>query len=152
MEYKSWFSSPVGTLCLRSDGTALTGLKITSETPSASDSLPLWAPVHSWLSIYFSGRDPGPFPCPLSPAGTKFHKSVWKLLLEIPYGETVSYGFLARRLSPTMSPQAVGRAVGKNPIAIVIPCHRVVGAAGQLTGYAYGLQAKQFLLKLEASH
>ena len=102
-----------------------------------------------WLDDYFQGR----FRAPkfyLAPEGTVFQKKVWQMLLEIPCGETATYGDLARKLGKTMSAQAVGQAVGKNPIAIVIPCHRVVGAKGQLTGYAWGVEKKKWLLNLEA--
>ena len=92
---------------------------------------------------------------PLRPEGTEFRRLIWGLLLEIPYGKTVTYGALAKRAAeilgkPRMSAQAVGQAVGANPIAVIIPCHRVVGADGSLTGYAGGLHYKQALLQLEA--
>ena len=150
MEYKSSYISPIGPLLLTADGQALTGLvfggNLSPEIPLPQDSLPLWEPVDRWLSVYFSGRDPGPFPVPLDPRGTDFQQRVWKLVLEIPYGETRSYLQLARSLSPTISPQAVGHAVSRNPIAIAIPCHRVIGSQGRLTGYAWGLDNKKFLL------
>ena len=85
----------------------------------------------------------------LNPEGTEFRKKVWKILADIPYGETLSYGEIASMISPEMSAQAVGGAVGHNPISIVIPCHRVVGANGKMTGYAGGIDRKIELLKLE---
>ena len=100
------------------------------------------------LTEYFAGQR-REFDLPLAPAGTDFQRRVWELLREIPYGETVTYGELARRLGNPKSARAVGMACNRNPIAIVVPCHRVVGSTGSLTGYAGGLDAKAFLLKLE---
>ena len=102
----------------------------------------------------FLGEDINQMPPPLMPRGTPFQKAVWDILRDIPYGHTVTYGEIASRIAAEremtcVAPQAVGSAVGKNPIAIFIPCHRVLGAKGQLTGYAGGLQRKQFLLDLE---
>ena len=153
MEYMLQLSSPLGPLTLISDGQSLTGLRFGSLPPEKRDcihkDLPLWGTATAWLRLYFSGRDPGPVPFPLTPAGTAFQQQVWKKLLEIPYGETVSYAALAGTFSSSMSPQAIGNSVKKNPIAIVIPCHRVIGADGSLTGYAWGLERKAFLLNLE---
>lgn len=106
-----------------------------------------------WLDIYFSGRDPG-FTPPLSARGTVFQETVWEILKKIPYGQVTSYGEIARQIAKMrgldrMSAQAVGGAVGRNPIAVIVPCHRVVGSDGRLTGYAGGLDKKEALLKLE---
>lgn len=102
-----------------------------------------------WLDIYFSGHEPD-FTPPLHPVGSPFRQAVWQLLLEIPYGQTTTYGALAKRLNAgRMSAQAVGGAVGHNPISIIVPCHRVVGANGSLTGYAGGLERKIKLLEIE---
>ena len=154
MTYLTYVQSPLGTLTLGSDGQALTLLSLREIPPVEGqifkDDLPLWPPIRDWLNHYWQGTDPGRFPVPLRPAGTPFQEKVWQLLLEIPYGKTVTYGDLARALDcGRMSPQAVGGAVGRNPIAIVIPCHRVVGTGGRITGYAYGLEAKKKLLILE---
>ena len=100
-----------------------------------------------WLSQYFNGEKPDKLP-PLAPKGTPFQQKVWGALLDIPYGKTLAYGDLAKKLG-CKSPQAVGGAVGRNPISILIPCHRVVGVDGKLTGYAGGLDKKAALLKLE---
>jgi methylated-DNA-[protein]-cysteine S-methyltransferase len=100
------------------------------------------------LDAYFAGRLRR-FELPLAPQGTPFQLRVWEALLEIPYGETRSYGELARRIGSPDAPRAVGLANGRNPIAIVIPCHRVIGANGQLTGYGGGLALKRRLLSLE---
>ena len=107
--------------------------------------------VARWLDAFLAGEEPA-FTPPLHLRGTPFQQRVWRLLLEVPYGTTTTYGELARRLSEggrRMSPQAVGQAVGRNPVALVVPCHRVVGADGSLTGYAYGLELKRRLLSLE---
>ena len=99
-----------------------------------------------WLDVYFSGREPDFLP-PLHPIGSPFRRAVWDLLLQIPYGQTTTYGALARQLAAqqgraAMSAQAVGGAVGHNEISILIPCHRVVGTNGSLTGYAGGVDKK----------
>ena len=148
MDYWDNFTSPFGNLILHSDGLAIIGLTF-SDAPVHQVPCPLFTPVKAWLFCYFEGRDPGPLPVPLSPPGTPFQKQVWSLLLDIPYGEKRTYGELAKQLSPAMSAQAVGSAIGRNPIAILIPCHRVLGADGKLAGYAWGLSKKQALLDLE---
>lgn len=157
MTYLTTMDSPLGPLLLASDGTALTGLWLkeqryfaaglkpeTQEAPS----LPVFRQAALWLDDYFSGKRPAA-PPPLAPAGTVFRRSVWRRLLEIPYGQTCTYGALAAELKS--SPRAVGSAVGRNPISIFIPCHRVLGADGSLTGYAGGVEKKKFLLELEKS-
>ena len=143
------YDSPIGKLLLCSDGEALTGLWIgrEAEVPLSEDDV-LRRAVE-WLDGYFRGED-GTVDFPLAPQGTAFQKRVWDLLLGIPYGQVTTYGDLAKQLGPKMSAQAVGQAVGKNPISILIPCHRCVGAKGQLTGYAWGIEKKQWLLRHEA--
>ena len=106
-----------------------------------------------WLDLYFSGREPGFTPA-LNPAGSAFRHVVWEILLKIPYGKTTTYGQIAREIAAArglakMSAQAVGGAVGHNEISIIIPCHRVIGAHGSLTGYAGGIDRKIKLLQLE---
>ncbi len=110
--------------------------------------------TEQWLTRYFAGERPGPEELSLAPMGSPFRQEVWRLLLEIPYGSVTTYGEIAGRIAARrgldcMSPQAVGGAVGHNPISVIIPCHRVVGAGGNLTGYAGGLLLKQTLLALE---
>ena len=102
------------------------------------------------LREYFAGER-RTFTVPLAPAGTPFQLRVWRALLEIPYGETTSYGELAQRLGQPTASRAVGLANGSNPIPVIIPCHRVIGANGSLTGYGGGLPIKQRLLALERS-
>ena len=153
MKYVCHYSSPVGILRLESDGKALTGLWFTDQSSTQEDILPIFDETIRWLDIYFSGKDPGYTP-KLAPEGTAFRKAVWDILLTIPYGKTMSYGQIAKQIAEEkgiarMSSQAVGGAVGHNPIAIIIPCHRVIGSDGSLTGYGGGLDRKIRLLELE---
>lgn len=150
--YTEYFS-PIGTLLLTSDGQALTGLWMERQNCSTAgmarcDGLPLFGQVRQWLDAYFRGENLE-VTFPLSLAGTPFQRRIWDILLRIPYGKTTTYGKIAREISPGMSAQAVGGAVGRNPISIIIPCHRVVGAQGRLTGYAGGLDNKKWLLAHE---
>ena len=101
------------------------------------------------LREYFAGKRAG-FDLPLAPEGTEFQRTVWRNLQDIPYGETISYGELAKRVGNPKASRAVGAANGQNPIPIVIPCHRVIGANGKLTGFGGGLPTKEALLALEA--
>ena len=147
--------SPVGPLVLHSDGEALTGVLFTSEEPGVvgdnGESVPVLVEARRQLTEYFAGERYA-FDLPLAAQGTDFQKRVWAQLVQIPFGETASYGDIARRLGmPPGGSRAVGLANGSNPIAIVVPCHRVIGANGTLTGYAGGLERKQFLLGLESS-
>jgi methylated-DNA-[protein]-cysteine S-methyltransferase len=146
--------SPIGRLLLISDGVALTGLHM---TPADEEPLPesllvpelsLFREVREQLSAYFGG-DRFEFHVPLSLRGTPFQQLVWEALQAIPYGETISYGELARLIGKPGAFRAVGAANGRNPISILIPCHRVVGARGNLGGYGGGLERKQALLSLE---
>ena len=151
--YYTHIPSPLGDLCLTSDGTALAGLWLPTENPKIQNmekkpELPVFEKAAAWLSGYFVGC-PGEIDFPLSPAGTNFQKRVWQILLTIPYGETTSYGAISKQLGPKMSAQAVGQAVGANPIAIIIPCHRIIGKDGSLTGFAGGLEMKRWLLNHE---
>ena len=142
--------SPVGPLLLTTDGTGLTGLHFAPHEVDASwkrDDV-AFADVIRQLDEYFAGARTH-FDIPLHPTGTPFQLKVWEQLREIPYGETISYGALARRVSSPNASRAVGLANGRNPIAIIIPCHRVIGADGSLTGYGGGLDRKRFLLGLE---
>ena len=156
----SHYASPLGGMTLVSDGTALVGLYFDGQKYAAEGldathtqkTLPVFEEARRWLDVYFSGRKPD-FTPPTAPAGTAFQQSVWEILRTIPYGQTVTYGAIARRIEQNtgcrMSAQAVGGAVGRNPISILIPCHRVIGADGSLTGYAGGLDKKAYLLRIE---
>lgn len=160
MVYIDYYDSPVGRLLLAEKNGALAGAWIEGqkyypgtlreETEAKTDS-PLLRQSKQWLERYFAGEKPLPGELKLSPAGSEFQKEVWKLLCEIPYGETTTYGEIARKIAAgrgldRMSAQAVGGAVGHNPVSIIFPCHRVVGANGSLTGYAGGLEIKRWLL------
>ena len=156
MEYYGSCSSPLGTLTLCSDGVHLTGVYFDREIPR-EDPLPLFDSVRQWLQDYFRGYAPALDGIPLKAEGTEFQRLIWKLLMDIPYGQTRTYGELAAEAArllgkDAMSAQAVGGAVGKNPISILIPCHRCIGAGGKLTGYAWGLERKKWLLEMEAEY
>ena len=157
MTYTTYYSSPLGKIILVSDGAALTELDFAEDGLPASGEhmqkdLPVFEEVSRWLDVYFAGRDPGAVPL-LTPHGTAFQQAVWKVLRRIPYGTTTTYGRIAAHIAAArggrMSAQAVGGAVGRNPISILIPCHRVIGTDGSLTGYAGGLDKKEALLRLE---
>jgi methylated-DNA-[protein]-cysteine S-methyltransferase len=156
MIYYNTYMSPLGPMLMTSNGSALTGLIFQDQDrmpEGLSPELAVFDQTRLWLDQYFAGREPGCLP-PLAPEGTAFRLRVWSLLQEIPYGQTVTYGQLAGQLSPTddhsrMSAQAVGGAVGANPLAVVIPCHRVMGASGRLTGYGGGVHRKVWLLQHE---
>lgn len=143
---------------MASNGTALTALwfdgtrwdTCAADKTSTMPMLPVFEETCRWLDLYFAGEKPQFTPL-LAPQGTPFQQKVWDILLTIPYGKTMSYGDVARRISPTMSAQAIGGAVGYNPIGIIIPCHRVIGADGSLTGYGSGLDRKRWLLELEGT-
>lgn len=154
--YYAEYDSPIGKLLLTSDGTALTGLWMDREAPggaAAGEKVPVLAQTETWLDAYFRGESPD-VQFPLAPEGTAFQKQVWEILLTIPCGKTCTYGSIAREMAlrmgkERMSAQAVGGAVGRNPISILIPCHRVVGAKDALTGYAGGIERKLWLLRHE---
>lgn len=146
--------SPIGPLTLVAVNGSLTGLYMDQQRHrprgdpfGEPDATPL-TKVIIQLDEYFAGQRTE-FDVPLTPAGTPFQRTVWAALREIPYGATVSYGHLAERIGRPTAVRAVGLANGKNPISIIVPCHRVVGSTGDLTGYGGGLQRKQHLLELE---
>lgn len=145
--------SPIGPLTLAGDGTVLTNLRMVDQTyePSRAD----WAPDNDafgdavdQLNAYFAG-ELVEFDVKLDLRGSGFQQRVWNALLTIPYGETRSYGEIAEQIGAPGAARAVGLANGHNPIAIIVPCHRVIGASGKLTGYGGGLDRKQTLLELE---
>jgi len=166
MIYKTTYESPFGMITIASDGENITGLwnenqkyhgnLIYTEMVENND-LSSFNKVKKWLDLYFQGNKPNLNELPLSPIGGEFRQLVWKVLCEIPYGETITYGDIAKKISiqtckKNMSSQAVGGAVGHNPISIIIPCHRVVGSNGSLTGYAGGIEKKIKLLELEEAN
>lgn len=161
MQYISHYSSPLGDILLAADSVGLTGLwfegqkyfALNLDKEHEEKEILLFAEAKRWLDIYFSGKEPD-FSVPLHFTGTEFQNEVWELLLAIPYGQTTTYGELARRIAGKrgvkhMSAQAVGGAVGHNNISVIVPCHRVVGTNGSLTGYAGGIDKKIKLLELE---
>ena len=161
MQYTTSYRSPLGGILLAADEAGLTGLWFEGQKYFAlrldpdhrEQETPILEQAKRWLDAYFSGREPD-FSVPLHMMGTGFQKEVWELLCEIPYGQTRTYGEIAGMLAaqrglPHLSAQAVGGAVGHNGISLLIPCHRVVGKNGSLTGYAGGLEKKVALLRLE---
>lgn len=163
MQYTTTYKSPLGGILLAADEKGLTGLWFEGQKYFAlyldkehkQGETPILEEAKKWLDQYFAGQNPG-FRPPLNFTGTDFQREVWALLCTIPYGETTTYGELAKRLAGkrgcgSMSAQAVGGAVGRNEISIIVPCHRVVGSKGSLTGYAGGIWKKIELLKLEGA-
>ncbi|MBO5076159.1 MAG: methylated-DNA--[protein]-cysteine S-methyltransferase [Clostridia bacterium] len=162
MEYTHHYDSPLGGITEASDGDHLIGLWFdgqkyfadTLDSDCEEKELLVFRQTDKWLDIYFSGKEPG-FTPPINMKTTEFRKSVWKIMLNIPYGNTMTYGEIAEKLAKDtgitrMSAQAVGGAVGHNSISLIIPCHRVVGANGNLTGYAGGIEKKMKLLEMES--
>ena len=163
MVYTCTYQSALGNILLAADEIGLTGLWFegqkyfanTLPDETVSQEIPILTEAKSWLDMYFAGEEPKFTPA-LHLTGSPFRQAVWKILLQIPYGQTVTYGEIAQQLAAeqgisTMSAQAVGGAVGHNKISIIIPCHRVIGADGSLTGYAGGIDKKIALLKLEGT-
>ena len=163
MEYIHHYASPLGGITMASNGESLTGLwfdgqKYFADTLAADYEerpLPVFEQADCWLGRYFSGKEPD-FTPPLSMKTTQFRRAVWEILLTIPYGQTMTYGEIAERIAEQkgiarMSAQAVGGAVGHNAISLIIPCHRVVGSDGSLTGYAGGIEKKVKLLQMEGA-
>ncbi|MHB8079166.1 MAG: methylated-DNA--[protein]-cysteine S-methyltransferase [Candidatus Krumholzibacteriia bacterium] len=142
--------SPLGPLRLTGDGAALTAIDFHAGGRAAAGrpADPLLREAARQLAAYFAGRL-RVFDLPLAPHGTPFRRAVWEALLGVPWGATASYGQIARRIGRPRAVRAVGAANGANPLPIVIPCHRIVGADGSLTGYAGGLAIKAQLLELE---
>lgn len=151
MQYQISFNSPLGFLILKSDGQSVTAISFSENDIQEQNSCEVLDSCKAQLDDYFSGKSLT-FDLPLSPEGTEFQQRVWSELLKIPYGETITYMDMALRLGDPKCIRAAGTANGKNPIAIIIPCHRVIGAGNKLTGYAGGLWRKKILLELEMQH
>ncbi len=158
MQYFDFHDSPLGQILLVANDVALTGLHfvgekyypvIAADWQQRSDAKMI-AQTRAQLDEYFAGKRKH-FDLALDPAGTPFQRDVWQALRMIPYGVTTNYGALAQRLGKPRASRAVGAANGRNPISIVIPCHRVIGANGDLTGYAGGMARKESLLRLETN-
>lgn len=161
VDYVHHYKSPLGGITLASDGTALVGLWFDEQrffaaslSPDQEEkTLSIFEQADRWLDLYFSGRDPG-FTPPVKLRATEFRRAVCDIMLAIPYGRTMTYGKIAEIIArqkgvPRMSAQAVGGAVGHNPVSLIVPCHRVIGAGGALVGYGGGLERKAALLELE---
>ena len=166
MKYTYHYDSPLGGITMASDGEALSGLWFDGqkyfgaglaadeeEQTESGEILPVFKETKKWLDIYFDGKEPD-FTPRLHLQGSPFRIEVWEILLKIPYGKTTTYKEIAERVAaqrgiPSMSAQAVGGAVGHNPISIIVPCHRILGTDGSLTGYAGGVEKKKSLLALE---
>ncbi len=164
MQYISHYTSPLGEILLAADDIGLTGLWFEGQKYFAlyldqeheEREIPVFTLAKQWLNMYFAGKEPD-VNVPLHFIGTPFQNEVWEILAAIPYGKTVTYGGIAKQLTEKhggkrMSAQAVGGAVGRNEISIIVPCHRVVGKNGSLTGYAGGIDKKTVLLKLEGAY
>lgn len=164
MTFIQHLDSPLGAILLAADEAGLTGLwfeeqrhyAATLPAETQTKETPALMEGKRWLDIYFAGNEPD-FTPPLHPIGTPFRMAVWHILLKIPYGKTMTYGDIAQRLAqerglPRLSARAVGSAVGRNPISLIIPCHRVIGKNSRLTGYAGGLHRKAYLLAMEKKH
>lgn len=159
--YVHHYASPLGGITVAGSENSIIGLWFDGQKYFGSTlsqgceekNLPVFEQADLWLDIYFSGEAPD-FTPPIFLNDTDFRKAVWEVLLKIPYGKTVTYGEIALEIAhrkgvSKMSAQAVGNAVGHNPISLIIPCHRVVGTDGSLTGYAGGVDKKIKLLELE---
>ena len=151
------YDSPVGALLLAADDAALVAIEFPSSRHPVvrgadwvEGDNEVLALARKQLGEYFAGKR-NTFDLPLGPRGTEFQRNVWKTLAGIPYGETISYAQLASRVGKPSAMRAVGAANGRNPLPIVLPCHRVIGADGSLTGFGGGLPTKQFLLELEGA-
>lgn len=148
--------SPVGRLKLIGSDKGLAAVLWENDDPNRvrvreyvnDDSHPVLIEAERQLNEYFKGERQS-FSLELDPIGTDFQKKVWNILSTIPYGKTITYGDIARQLGDIKTVRAVGAANGKNPISIIVPCHRVIGASGELTGFAGGLEAKAWLLERE---
>jgi methylated-DNA-[protein]-cysteine S-methyltransferase len=152
---QAWYASPLGTMLLARTPTGLAGAWFVNQkdhpgalkAPVRPDDALLATAIAQLARYFAAGRDT--FDLPLDLIGTAFQRSVWLALLEIPRGTTRSYGDIARRIGAPQAVRAVGAAVGKNPLGVIVPCHRVIGSNGALTGYAGGLDRKIALLELE---
>lgn len=162
MYYSAIYESPVGELTLCSDGESILGLWLEGqkyhggtipETMVPGD-VGVFGEAREWLDDYFAGKQPAISRLPLAPIGSEFRQIVWRILTEIPHGAVTTYGEIGKQVARElgkdhMASLAVGGAVGHNPVSIIIPCHRVVGSDGSLTGYAGGLKKKIWLLEHE---
>lgn len=146
-----FYETIIGTLGIKDNGKSIIEIFFSKDEVSRDIELnetPLIKTTMTQLQEYFNGREKN-FDIPMEPKGTEFQQLVWNELLKIPYGETCSYGEIAKRIGNPKASRAIGMANNRNPISIIIPCHRVIGASGKLVGYGGGLEIKEKLLKLE---
>lgn len=150
MENGSCYQTPLGKMVITENGQAITGVMFGESLPEEVNAreTPLLKQAYDQLQEYLAGQRKS-FDLPLAPQGTAFQQKVWKALQDIPYGTVVSYQDVARAIGQAKACRAVGGANNKNPIVIIIPCHRVIGANGSLVGYGGGLEIKRQLLELE---
>jgi methylated-DNA-[protein]-cysteine S-methyltransferase len=147
-----YIKTPLGSMIAKTESKAITSLDFTDDVSMSDNSdHPLLLQLEKELGEYFTG-DRISFNLPINPKGTPFQKSVWKTLCTIPYAETISYATEAKLFGNPKAVRAVANANGRNPIAILIPCHRVIATGGGLGGYSGGIEKKEFLLKLETAH
>ncbi len=144
----TYYESPIGLIEIESSAGSVTSLTFVDERRSEMLKDEVGGEAVRQVAEYFEGSQ-REFDVPVTLSGTKFQKLVWKELLSIPFGHTVSYGDVARAVGKPTAVRAVGAANGQNPVSIIVPCHRVVGSDGRLTGYGGGLWRKQWLLKHE---
>lgn len=153
MEKLFFYDTPIGKIGIAEEDGALTQLTFRTELPAGAvlEETPLIAQCRQQLDEYFAGKRKS-FDLPLCPKGTEFQKKVWAALCEIPYGETRTYGEIAAAVGNPKAARAVGMANNRNPISVLVPCHRVIGSGGKLVGYGGGLDKKRFLLDLEQKY
>lgn len=147
-QYWGYLDTEMGPIMITAEDAGITSLNFHHEQPHAETDHPHINNCKQQLQEYFDGNRTE-FDLPLAAPGTKFQQQVWQALLTIAYGETCSYGDIAHKINNPKAVRAVGAANGMNPIAIVVPCHRIIGSNGTLTGYAGGLERKSWLLALE---
>ncbi len=145
-----YYNSPIGILEIELKNNVILGLKVVESCDNISEATGYFAQVAKQLDEYFAGKRTK-FELNISPKGTEFQKKVWAELLKIPYGETKSYQEIAEAIGNTNAQRAVGSACNKNPILLIIPCHRVISKTGKLTGFACGVHRKEQLLKMESN-
>lgn len=153
MEKLFFYDTPIGKIGIAEEDGALTQLTFRTELPAGAvlEETPLIAQCRQQLDEYFAGKRKS-FDLPLCPKGTEFQKKVWASLCKIPYGETRTYGEIAAAVGNPKAARAVGMANNRNPISVLVPCHRVIGSGGKLVGYGGGLDKKRFLLDLEQKY
>ena len=149
MIYQKIVKAPIGDICILEENNKIIGLTLDNEKYCYTEkNTEILNETEKQLNEYFWGKRKK-FNVPINPKGTEFQKQVWNELLKIPYGQTVTYKRIAQKIEKPNAARAVGMANHNNPIAIIVPCHRVVGSNSKLVGYAFGLEKKQFLLDLE---